>query len=175
MSLQARSEDCSKKQAETCCSCNPVHILNTVMRLCELKIYSSLILCVSAIGSLIHFTSYMPYRLPMLSPVHHQWQASPSHQTVRESEYSLGQTDEVGHISQLSPHTPSPAVMILVPYQQLNAKIKSATYSDSYCIQPAHMSASNYCIWPDSTYSTHLPLHWVLWPVTAWDPRAVCI
>ena len=68
--------------------------------------------------------SFTPYQLLLLSPVHHQSQVSPSRPTAGGSEYSLGQTDAVGRRSPLSPHTPSPVEMILVPFQQLKQKLK---------------------------------------------------
>jgi hypothetical protein len=98
-----------------------------------------------------NFHSSAPYQSLLLSPVHHQWQVSPSRLTAGGSEYSLGQMDEVGRRSPLSPHTPSPVETILVPYQQLKQKLNQLynvlhspstvpsqyTYRNMYYIHPA--------------------------------------
>jgi hypothetical protein len=48
----------STKLSKRHCSFNPVHILHTGPRLCELKAYPSPILCVLSIGSLQHLTQF---------------------------------------------------------------------------------------------------------------------
>ena len=135
----------STKQAKTCCSFNPVHILNTGPRLCELKAYPVLILCVRPIGPLKHLTQFCALPIAVAvscaSPVT-SFTFTPDCRRV----WILSRTNGRGG-SQI-PTKPTYTKSCRDDPRAIpttKAKIKSVVYCNRYYIHPAPLSAGT-CI-----------------------------